>query len=151
MGCVGSRCVHEWACACVHCECSAWELPPREDPRDGAGAPPQRPYIPFEGRSTSQDAYVPKVLEEGPTFGSRTQTGQGAPAERPYIPFEGRSTAQDSYTPKYVADGPTFGSRTQAGQEGPVARPYVPFQGESETRSAYPYVAVAAAGVAVGV
>ncbi len=85
-------------CACVHvhvwCDAvwcgvfamgSRWELPPREEV---ASAPAPRPYVPFEGRTTAQDAYVPKVLEDGgPTFGARRDTG-APPPERPYIPFE---------------------------------------------------------------
>ena len=91
----------------------AWDLPPREDVGSGS-APPARPYIPFEGRTTTQDSYVPKMLsDDGPTFGSRSGTGDGAPAARPYIPFEGRSTAQDAYKPKLVPEAaPTFGART---------------------------------------
>ena len=65
---------------------SRWELPPREEI---GSAPAPRPYVPFEGRTTAQDAYVPKVLEDGPTFGTRRETGDGAaPYQRPYIPFE---------------------------------------------------------------
>lgn len=77
-------------CAVMVCDvrgvCSRWELPPREDV---GSAPAPRPYVPFEGRTTAQDAYVPKVLEDGPTFGTRRETGDGAaPYQRPYIPFE---------------------------------------------------------------
>ena len=75
--------------ACVVCVrgvwYSRWELPPREEI---GSAPAPRPYVPFEGRTTAQDAYVPKVLEDGPTFGTRRETGDGAaPYQRPYIPF----------------------------------------------------------------
>jgi len=87
-----------WVCVCVHvhvwCDAvrcgvcamgSRWELPPREEV---ASARAPRPYVPFEGRTTAQDAYVPKVLEDGgPTFGARRDTG-APPPERPYIPFE---------------------------------------------------------------
>ena len=63
----------------------------------GDGAPPARPYIPFEGRSTAQDAYAPKVLsDDGPTFGSRS-VGSGGPGQRPYVPFEGQSETQASF------------------------------------------------------
>ena len=86
-----------WCVVCgvcvVLCACcvrgvwySRWELPPREEI---GSAPAPRPYVPFEGRTTAQDAYVPKVLEDGPTFGTRRETGDGAaPYQRPYIPFE---------------------------------------------------------------
>ena len=74
----------------------AWDLPPREDVGSGS-APPARPYIPFEGRTTTQDSYVPKVLsDDGPTFGSRS-VGSGAPGQRPYVPFEGQSETQASF------------------------------------------------------
>ena len=118
----------------------AWDLPPREDVGSGS-APPARPYIPFEGRTTTQDSYVPKMLsDDGPTFGSRSGTGDGAPPARPYVPFEGRSTAQDAYAPKVLSDdGPTFGSRS-VGSGGPGQRPYVPFEGQSETQASFPYV-----------
>ena len=59
--------------------------------------PAERPYIPFEGRSTAQDAYQPKLLDEGPTFGGRPGLGQEAQAVRPYIPFEGESVTKSSY------------------------------------------------------
>ena len=63
----------------------------------GQEGPSSRPYIPFEGRSTAQEAYQPKLLEEGPTFGARTGQGQDGPAVRPYIPFEGESVTKSSY------------------------------------------------------
>ena len=84
-------CVRVCMCMCGAVRCgvcamgSRWELPPREEV---ASAPAPRPYVPFEGRTTAQDAYVPKVLEDGgPTFGARRDTG-APPPERPYIPFE---------------------------------------------------------------
>ena len=65
----------------------AHKVCPVHGPRGGQHQP--RPHIPFEGRTTAQDAYVPKVLEDGPTFGTRRETGDGAaPYQRPYIPFE---------------------------------------------------------------
>ena len=79
-----------------------WDLPPREV---GEAAPVQRPYVPFEGRSTAQDDYVPKYVGEQPTFGRPSQagTGAGAPTERPYVPFEGESVMKSSYP--YVPHG----------------------------------------------
>ena len=85
--------------------CSQWELPPREDGRAGS-APAQRPYIPFEGKSTTQEAYAPKYVgDDGPVFGApsnRGGVGSEGPSSRPYIPFEGESVTKSSYP--YVCD-----------------------------------------------
>ncbi len=63
--------------------------------------PPQRPYIPFEGKSTTQEAYAPKYVgDDCPVFGApsnRGGVGSEGPSSRPYIPFEGESVTKSSY------------------------------------------------------
>ena len=65
-----------------------WELPPREVGDDRAAPPPQR--IPFDGRSTSSEAYTAKPLPPRPA---------AAPYEyRPTsLPFDGTTESKEQY------------------------------------------------------
>lgn len=103
------------------------QLCPLHAPGDaGAAAAAYRPStVPFEGTSTSKEAYQKWDLPARPAYDAAA-----AYPPRSQIPFEGKTTAQETYTPKTIearSAPPPYQYRPSS----------VPFSGTSEVRDQY--------------